>query len=73
MFNARIARLPLEESTHLRFCHQIVAAAWLDLASKLPEPAPSKTDELIVFSDGREEGSRYPNFMSASERYTYGL
>ena len=73
VFDARIACLPCEESSQLRFCRQIVAEAWLDIKIRLPRPSPSKVAELITSFDGREEGSEYPNFMLASERYSYGL
>jgi hypothetical protein len=60
-------------SAHLRFCRQIVAEAWLDIKIRLPKPSPSKVAELIITFDGREEGSEHPNFMLASERYSYGI
>jgi hypothetical protein len=72
-FDSRIASLSHEEGVSLQSCRQIVADAWLDIRTKLPEPSPSALAKLLTFADGREQGSSYPNFMLASERMEYGL
>ena len=45
----------------------------MDIEAKLPNLFPSVLSTQLVFFDGREEGSRYPNFMLVSERESYGL
>ena len=73
MFDSRIGYLPHEESTLLRRHQETVKEAWSDFETKLPDESPPPITALLVFVDGRQEGSNYPNFMLASERWTYGL
>ena len=57
----------------LRRHREIVAETLSDFKAKLPDQSPLSITALLVFVDGREEGSPYPNFMLASERRSYGL
>ena len=73
MFDSRIGDLPHEGDDSLRRHRKVVAEAWSDLKVKLPDQSPLAITALLVFVDGRREESRYPNFMLASERRSYGL
>ena len=73
MFDSRVGYLSHEEGASLRRHREAVAEAWLDFKAKLPDESPPSITAHLVFVDGRQEGSRYPNFMLASERWTYGL
>lgn len=57
----------------LRHQREIVAEACSDFKAKIPDQSPISVTALSVFVDGRQEGSKYPNFMLASERHGYGL
>ncbi|KAF9643250.1 hypothetical protein BDM02DRAFT_3123697 [Thelephora ganbajun] len=72
-FDSRIDYLSHEEGASLRRHREIVAKAWSDFKARLPEETPPTLTTLLVFTDGRERESRYPNFMLASERWYYGL
>ena len=72
-FDSRIGCLLHEESASLRYCREIVAAALADIEAKLPNPTPSVLSAQMMFLDGREEGSGYPNFLMVSEKDGYGL
>ena len=63
-FDTRINDLPLEEGASLRDCREIVAGMLVDLEARLPDQYPPKLAALLAFEDGREEGSRHPNFLS---------
>ena len=73
MFDSRISCLSYEENTSLRHHREIVAKAYSDFRARLPDESPLSITALLVFVDGREEGSTYPNFLLASERWGYGL
>ena len=73
MFDSRISHLPHEENVSLRRHREVVAEALSDFKTKLPDQSPLSVTALLAFADGREEGSPYPNFMLASERWSYGL
>jgi hypothetical protein len=73
VFDSRIAWLPPEESAPLRRHRKTVAEAWSDCKAKLLDDSPLLITSQLAFVDGREEGSRYPNFMLASVRSDYGL
>ena len=51
----------------------VVAEACSDIVARLPGPAPPPLSANSVFVDGRDMGSRYPNFMLSSERVSYGI
>jgi len=72
-FDSRIGSLPYGESASLRYFRNIVADAWSDFEAGLPENSPSQLSVSLTFIDGREAGSKYSNFMLASERATYGI
>jgi hypothetical protein len=38
-----------------------------DLEARLPDRYPPQLSALLAFEDGREEGSRQPNFLSPAE------
>ena len=44
-----------------------------DFKARLPDESPKSITALLVFVDGRQEGSKYPNFMLSSSRWSYGL
>lgn len=73
VFSSRIDYLSYEESSPLRHHREVVEKAWSDFKAKLPNESPLSITALLTFVDGRQEGSNYPNFMLASERWTYGL
>ena len=52
MFDSRISYLSQEESASLRSGRKIVAEAWSDIKSRLPEESPSTLVALIVLVDG---------------------
>ena len=66
-FESRINDLPLEEGASLRDFREIVAAMLTDLEARLPDEYPPKLAALLAFEDGREEGSKYPNFLSLAD------
>ena len=72
-FDSRIGYLPHEESASLRYCRGVVAEAHSDIVARLPGPTPPALSANSVFADGRDVGSRYPNFMLSSERVSYGI
>jgi len=72
-FNSRIGYLSHEMSASLRRSRKIVAEAWSDIEARLPAPSPPPLSANLVFFDGRDGGSKYPNFMLASEREYHGL
>ena len=73
MLDSRISYLSREESGSLRRSQKIVAEAWSDIGSRLPEQTPLTLTALLVFVDGREPGSKYPNFLLPSEKLIWGL
>ena len=73
VFDSRISCLSREESAPLRLRRQIVVEALSDFNDRLPGESPPTLSTLLAFADGREKGSKYPNFMLASERCAYGL
>ena len=73
MFDLRIGYLSREESASLRLCRKIVADALSDFKVRLPEQPPLALTAHLAFADGREEGSKHPNLMLASERQSHGL
>ena len=74
MFDSRIGYLSSQGGTETLLSHrEVVAEALSDFKAKLPDESPKSVTALLVFADGRQEGSKYPNFMLASERWTYGL
>ena len=72
-FDSRVDYLLDEESVPLRRCREIVAEALSDIKIRLPGPTPPPLSANLVFFDGRDERSKYPNFMVSSERLSYGL
>jgi hypothetical protein len=72
VFDSRIPWVSPEESASLRRHRKTVAEAWADSKAKLQD-SPLLITAQSAFVDGREEGSRYPNFMLASVRSDYGL
>jgi len=68
VFDSRISFLSQEEGTHLRRYREIVAEALSDIEARLPGPSPPLLSKNSVLADGRDGGSKYPNFMLASER-----
>ena len=73
VFDSRISQLSYDESASLRHHRGMVAEAWSDFEARLPGQSPLSITTLLVFVDGRQEGSMHPNFMLASERRSYGL
>ena len=72
-FDSRIGYLSHEENSSLQWCRKTVAEALSDIDTRLPAPTPPALSTSLVFFDGRDEGSKYPNFMLASEREYHGL
>jgi len=72
-FDSHIWHLSHEQSASLRLRRQVVAEAWSDFKARQPAGSPPALTARSVYIDGREEVSRYPNFMLSSERYTYGI
>ena len=62
-----------EENVSLRRCREIVVEASSDIEARLPGPTPPPLSTNLVYFDGRDEGSKYPNFMVSSERVSHGL
>lgn len=74
MFDLRLSDRSHEENKSLRRHREVVAEAWTDFNAKLPDhQSPLSITARLVFVDGRQEGSKYPNFMLASEVQNYGL
>jgi hypothetical protein len=73
VYDSRICCLSQEEGASLQHHREIVEEARLDMKTKLPNESPKSITASLVFVDGRQEGSNYPNFMLASERTSYGL
>jgi hypothetical protein len=63
VFDSRIKDLLFEEDASLRDCREIVAGMLADLEARLPDEYPPKLTVLLAFEDGREEGSKHPNFI----------
>jgi hypothetical protein len=66
VFDSRIDDPSLEEGS-LRDCREIVAGALADFEARIPDRYPPTLSALLAFEDGREEGSKYPNFISTTE------
>ena len=68
VFDSRVGYLSHEEGASLRRFRGIVVQAWSDIDAGLPDPFPPPLSANLLFFDGRDEGSKYPNFMLFSER-----
>ena len=73
VLESRIGHLLDKENPPLRRHQDIVAEALSDFKAKVPDQPPLPASALLVFVDGRQHGSQYPNFMLDSERQTFGL
>jgi hypothetical protein len=67
VFDSRINNSSLEKGASLWDSREIVAGMLADLEARLPDRYPPKLSALLAFEDGREEGSRHPNFLSPME------
>lgn len=73
VFNARLAKIPPERNTELRYWKQIVEKSHLDFTKRLPEAKPPALAVQAQREDGRTEGSQHPNLILPWERNRYGL
>ena len=74
MFDSRIGYLSSQGKREALLCYrEVVAEALSDFKAKLPDESPKSIAALLVFADGRQEGSKYPNFMLSSNLRSYGL
>lgn len=73
VFDARLANIPRERGTKLRFWKQIVEKHHLDFVARLPAGETPTLAVLVQHEDGRTEGSQYPNLIPSGEREQYGL
>jgi hypothetical protein len=67
VFDSRIDDPLLREGASLRDYREIVAGMSADIDARLPGEYPPTLSVLLPFEDGREEGSKYPNFLSPVE------
>ena len=67
VFDSRIDDPLLGEGASLRDYREIVAGMSADIDTRLPDEYPTTLSVLLPFEDGREEGSKYPNFLSPVE------
>jgi len=70
------ARLGLHldaEKGSLRRWRMIIEKAYADFRENLPEFKPDEFACLVFATDGRSEGSNYPNLIAPEERERYGL
>lgn len=51
----------------------IIEKAYADFRENLPEFEPDAFACLVFATDGRSEGSNYPNLIVPGERERYGL
>ena len=54
-------------------CRQVVVEALSDMEARFPGPSPPVLSAKVLFFDGREGESMYPNLMLASEQVRCGL
>ena len=73
VFDARLANIPLEDSTKLQHCKKVVTKLHQDIVAKLPGASRPPLINVVLQMDGRVEGSRYPNFILPQGRQLYGI
>lgn len=71
--DARLGLRSDEDNGQLRHWKMIIEKAYAEFQANLPEFEPPLFDSLVLATDGRSEGSKFPNLIAPEERERYGL
>ncbi|KAF9779632.1 hypothetical protein BJ322DRAFT_1113432 [Thelephora terrestris] len=71
--DARLGSYLGTENGSLRRWKVVIEGAYFNLRKNLPEYEPNSFVSLVLATDGRSEGSNYPNLVEPKEREPYGL
>ena len=63
----------IAENGSLGHWKTIIEKAYASFQAKLPGSEPSLFSSQVLATDGRSEGSKYPNLVLPEERERYGL
>ena len=71
--DARLGLCSDAENGLLRHWKVIIEKAYADFQENLPGFEPPSFASLVLATDGRSEGSNFPNLIEPKEREPYGL